>query len=103
MGAAISHALLLSTSLPTVLSPSFPASDVKTKITTGTVECVDELLPDEDDEDEDEGGMRVRHKSFINIDIVIGDGVHATGGKSNKGKLKHTIQPLSESRVGSGS
>lgn len=95
MGAAIAHALLLSTSLPTALSPTFSPSQIKVNITTGTVECIDEVLPDEDDEDEDEGGMQIRRKSHINIDIIIGDGERvrsAVEGKRNKGKRKEVAR-----------
>jgi ribonuclease P/MRP protein subunit RPP20 len=85
MGPAISHALLLCTSLPAALAPTFAPSDIKTTIITGTVQCIDEVIPDEEDEDEDEGGMQVRHKSCLNIDIIIGDGERAEGVTVRKG------------------
>ena len=41
---------------------------------TGTIQCIDEILPNEDDED-DEGGMRSREKSVLHIVLTIGNGV----------------------------
>jgi len=73
MGAAIPHALMLATSLPATLP--FPPDEIKTSILTGTVRCVDEVIPDVEDEEEDEGGTRTRDKSCIDVSIVIGDGV----------------------------
>lgn len=52
---------------------------------TGTVQCIDEVIPDEEDEDEDEGGMQVRQKSCVNIDIIIGDGERVEGITVGKG------------------
>ncbi|KAF8311292.1 hypothetical protein DL93DRAFT_2083527 [Clavulina sp. PMI_390] len=98
MGAAIAHALLLTTSLPAILAPTFAPSDIKTNITTGTVQCIDDVLPDEEDEDEDEGGMQVRQKSTINVEIVIGDGERVQGakrGNNSRGKRKRKLQPSS--------
>lgn len=92
MGAAIPHAFLLSASLPVALKPTF-GTDIKTSVTTGTVQCVDELIPDEEDEDEDEGGMQIRFKSCVNIDIIIGDGerVERTS-KKLKGRIKNNAK-----------
>jgi len=73
MGAAIPHALMLATSLPVTLS--FPSDEMKTSIVTGTITCVDEVIPDVEDEEEDEGGTRTRDKSCIDISFVIGDGI----------------------------
>ena len=73
MGAAIPHALMLATSLPATLS--FPSDEMKTSIVTGTVRCVDEVIPDVEEEEVDEGGTRMRDKSCIDISFVIGDGV----------------------------
>lgn len=85
MGPAIAHALLLSTSLPAALAPTFAPSDIKTTVVTGTVQCIDEVIPDEEDEDEDEGGMQVRQKSCVNIDIILGDGERVEGVTVRKG------------------
>jgi ribonuclease P/MRP protein subunit RPP20 len=85
LGPAIAHALLLCTSLPTALAPTFAHSDIKTTIITGTVQCIDEVIPDEDDEDEHEGGMQVRQKSCVNIDIIIGEGERVKGATAGKG------------------
>lgn len=72
LGAAIPHAVMLSTSLPHMLP--FPADEIKVAVETGTVKCVDEVIPAEEDEEEDEGGLQVRFKSSINVVITIGDG-----------------------------
>jgi ribonuclease P/MRP protein subunit RPP20 len=77
--------LLLTTSLPAVLAPTFAPSDITTTIVTGTVQCIDEVIPDEEDEDEDEGGMQVRQKSCVNIDIILGDGERVEGVTVRKG------------------
>lgn len=88
MGAAIPHLFLITTSLPCVLSPTFSASDIKTKVLTGSIQCIDEIIPDEEDEDEDEGGMQTRLKSNVSVEFIIGDGERAEGsggGKTRKG------------------
>lgn len=90
MGATIPHALLLSTSLPAALAPTFNSSDIKISTITGTVQCIDEVIPDEEDEDEDEGGMQIRNKACLNIDIVIGDGERAQGVANPKAKRTKT-------------
>jgi ribonuclease P/MRP protein subunit RPP20 len=103
LGPAIAHALLLSTSLPAALAPTFASSDIKTSITTGTVQCVDEVIPDEEDEEEDEGAMQVRQKSCVNIDIIIGDGERVEGVAVGKGpkvaRKKGQTASKEESRV----
>jgi hypothetical protein len=92
--------MLLSTSLPVALAPTF-GSDVKTVITTGTVQCVDEIIPDEEDEDVDEGGMQIRSKSCINIDIFIGDGERVeVGSKSRRVVKAGKNKPLESSNGG---
>lgn len=73
MGAAIPHALMLCTSLPAMLS--FAPEEINTSVTTGTVQCIDEMIPEEENEEEEEGGMRIREKSRIDVVIKFGDGV----------------------------
>ncbi len=69
----------------------FNPSDIKTTVITGTIECIDEILPDKDDED-DEGGLRRREKSILQIVLTIGNGVKVdvkpghTKGKGGKSK-----------------
>jgi ribonuclease P/MRP protein subunit RPP20 len=108
MGAAIPHALMLATSLPATLP--FPSDEIKTSILTGTVRCIDEVIPDVADEEDDEGGTRTRDKSCIDVSIVIGDGVKvdakgrkkvgatkaaaAVAPKEQGGKAQGTTKPL---------
>jgi hypothetical protein len=66
MGAAIPHAVALATSLPTIL-PYHPR-EIKTSVTTGSVKVTDEVVP-ANDEDEDE--VRTRIKASIEIIIRI--------------------------------
>ncbi|KAJ7043023.1 hypothetical protein C8F04DRAFT_27336 [Mycena alexandri] len=69
MGAAIPHLLQLSVALPTILP--FAADEIHTKITTGTMEVQDEIIPDDEDEDIT---YRTRGKSTLLIVFKIGDG-----------------------------
>ncbi|KAF8309965.1 uncharacterized protein EI90DRAFT_2983713 [Cantharellus anzutake] len=77
MAAAIPHATLLSTSLPSMLS--FKPSDIRTTVKTDTTECIDEILPSsvdpEVEDEDDEGETRTRRKSSLMIVLKIGDGV----------------------------
>ena len=66
MGAAIPHAIMLATSLPGILP--FHPQEIKTTITTGSVTVTDEIMPVNDD-DEDE--MRTRMKASIEIILRI--------------------------------
>ncbi|KAJ7771534.1 hypothetical protein B0H16DRAFT_186988 [Mycena metata] len=69
MGAAIPHLLQLSVALPTILP--FAADEIYTRITTGTMEVQDEIIPDDEDEDIT---YRTRGKSTLLIIFKIGDG-----------------------------
>lgn len=82
MGAAIPHLMLLATSLPLILP--YPEDEITTEITTGTVQCVDEVLPAEEDEEEEEGGVQVRGKSTLEIIVKIGDGEKQGDTRSKK-------------------
>lgn len=66
MGAALPHAIMLATSLPAILP--FPRKDITTSITTGTVDVMDDIIPEDE---EDEGGLRTRSKSSIEVIIRI--------------------------------
>lgn len=66
MGAAIPHAVMLATSLPTILP--YDQSEIKTKITTGSVTVMDEVIPEDED---DEGGTQNRTKGSVDIVISI--------------------------------
>ncbi|PIL32635.1 hypothetical protein GSI_05339 [Ganoderma sinense ZZ0214-1] len=88
MGAAIPHLMQLALSLPGMLP--FPADEVRTEVTTGSVEVQDEVIPDDDDEDV---AYRTRGKSTVSVVITVGDGVDEPppagiagkgGGRKNK-------------------
>lgn len=70
MGAAIPHLLTLATSIPAVLQ--FSPDQIHTEILTGTVEVLDEILPEDDDQDV---SYETRGKSTVSVIIKIGDGV----------------------------
>ncbi|KDQ13504.1 hypothetical protein BOTBODRAFT_111451 [Botryobasidium botryosum FD-172 SS1] len=93
LGAAIPHLLLLTTSLPRILP--FPADEIVSSIHTGTVKCVDEMLPGDDEEEEEgENTLRERDKSCLRVTMKIGDGVRVSGRKGapiqNKAKKLQT-------------
>ncbi|KAH0584427.1 hypothetical protein H2248_009968 [Termitomyces sp. 'cryptogamus'] len=69
MGAAIPHLLQLVVALPSILP--FAADEIKTQVTTGTVEIQDEVIPDDDEED---FTYDTRGKSSLNVVFKIGDG-----------------------------
>ncbi|KAI0261083.1 hypothetical protein BC834DRAFT_814302, partial [Gloeopeniophorella convolvens] len=69
LGAAIPHLSTLAVSIPEVLP--FSASEIRTKILTGTVDVQDEIIPDDEDEDI---SYRSRAKSSLSVVITIGDG-----------------------------
>lgn len=91
LGAAIPHLTLLVTSLPAILP--FPPNDIHTDIQTGTIEVIDEVLPDDDDAKIE---YKKRGKSTLNVVMRIGDGVkeqadpgedeEGNGGKKRKRK-----------------
>lgn len=70
MGAAIPHAVMLATSLPTILP--FDREEIKTSLTTGTVTVMDEVQPVYEDE---EGGTQSRDKSTVMIIVRVVDGM----------------------------
>lgn len=69
MGAAIPLLLQLSLALPPVLP--FASDEIQTEIHTGTVEVVDEVVPEDEDEDL---SYRTRGKSTLKVTLKIGDG-----------------------------
>ncbi|KAF9466243.1 hypothetical protein BDZ94DRAFT_1233870 [Collybia nuda] len=69
MGAAIPHLLHLALALPPILP--FSQDEIRTEVTTGTVEVQDEVIPDDEDEDIT---YRTRGKSTLKIVIKIGNG-----------------------------
>lgn len=78
--------MFLATSLPLVLP--HPEDEIITEIKTGTVQCVDEVMPAEEDEEEVEGGVQVRSKSTLEITIKIGDGQKQGDTRAQKKKPK---------------
>lgn len=79
MGAAIPHAVMLATSLPSILP--YDPREIKTSVTTGSVSVMDELVPVDED---DEGGTQTRTKASIEIiiRIVPGEGMDIDASKS---------------------
>ncbi|KDQ59600.1 hypothetical protein JAAARDRAFT_192104 [Jaapia argillacea MUCL 33604] len=69
LGAAIPHLLTLTTSLPGILP--FAPDEIHTQVLTGTVELMDEVIPEDEDEDIT---YRTRGKSSISVVIKIGEG-----------------------------
>ena len=57
---------MLATSLPAILP--YDLSEVKTSITTGSVNVIDEVVPEDED---DEGGTQTRTKGSVDITITI--------------------------------
>ena len=55
--------------LPTILP--FAADEIHSEVRTGTAELLDELIPEDDDEDI---SVRTRDKSTMSVIIRIGDG-----------------------------
>jgi len=96
MGAAIPICLTLAASLPDILP--FGLSEIRTEISTGTVEVRDEIIPEDDDEDISYAN---RSKSTVSVTLVIGDGVDETrperryplGGKRQKKKKGQNRKP----------
>ncbi|KDN49297.1 hypothetical protein RSAG8_01999, partial [Rhizoctonia solani AG-8 WAC10335] len=79
LGAAIPHLLLLVTSLPECLP--YGPQDIRNEITTGTTTCVDEIHPQDEEEDIE---MRARNKSSLHVNIIINSGAQAIGTSSKK-------------------
>ena len=89
MGAAIPHLMQLTLSLAAILP--YPADEVHTEVTTGSVEVQDELVPDDDDEDIE---YRTRGKSTVSVVITVGDGVDElapAGGAGRGGGRKNNL------------
>ncbi|KAF8610721.1 hypothetical protein BDV93DRAFT_484159 [Ceratobasidium sp. AG-I] len=78
LGAAIPQLLLLVTSLPECLP--YGPEEIRNEITTGTTICVDEIHPEDEEEDVE---LKPRNKSSLEVKIIIGDGV---GGPGSAGK-----------------
>ncbi|KAF8520183.1 hypothetical protein BU17DRAFT_47030 [Hysterangium stoloniferum] len=90
MGAAIPHLLTLAVSLPSILP--FPKEDVKTEVRTGTIEVVDEIIPDDEDEDI---STRTRGKGGVSIILKVnkGEGLLAVPVQPNDNKSKRKPIP----------
>jgi ribonuclease P/MRP protein subunit RPP20 len=79
MGAAIPHLLTLTASIPAVLQ--LTSDQIRTEILTGTVEVLDEILPEDDDKDV---SYEKRGKSTISAIIKIADGLDERPSKRPK-------------------
>ncbi|KAF8590505.1 hypothetical protein K439DRAFT_1627782 [Ramaria rubella] len=75
MGAAIPHLLTLSVSLPQILP--FTKDEIQLEVRTGTIEVVDEVMPEDDDEDI---SMRTRGKGGVSVMLKLGDRRSITSG-----------------------
>lgn len=73
MGAAIPVCLTLAASLPDILPHS--SSQIRTEVSTGTVQVRDEIIPEDDSEDISYAN---RSKSTVSITLIIEDGVNKT-------------------------
>jgi hypothetical protein len=99
LGAAIPHLLLVITSLPSMLP--FSSNEISTEVQTASVPCTDEVLPTEEDEEEQETTIEVREKSSLQIVLKIRDGERV--GKKGQRQMgtagkhsKRTKSPLSD-------
>ncbi|CAE6431775.1 unnamed protein product [Rhizoctonia solani] len=77
LGAAIPHLLLLVTSLPECLP--YGPQDIRNEIITGTTTCVDEIHPQNEEEDIE---TKARNKSSVKI--IVSSGGHNAGTESSK-------------------
>lgn len=68
MGAAIPHMMLLVTSLPLILP--FPREEIKIDSRTYTVDCTEEIVPEDEEEDI---SYRVKGRSAVSVLIRVGD------------------------------
>jgi len=84
MGAAIPHLLTLSVSLPPILP--FNRDKIKIDVCTGTIEVMDEVIPEDEDEDM---SLRTRGKGGVSVMIQVGDG-EVLGGAKNARTTKRT-------------
>lgn len=83
MGAAIPHLLTLCVSLPPILP--FAKDDIRVEVRTGTIEVLDEIIPDDEDEDI---SMRTRGKGGVSVILkVLGvqDRVRADKSRPSEG------------------
>ena len=83
MGAAIPHLLTLSVSLPTILP--FAKDDIRFEVRTGTIEVLDEVIPDDEDEDI---SVRTRGKGGVSVMVKVlgvGDRVGAEKSRAAEG------------------
>ncbi|KAF5386957.1 hypothetical protein D9615_001943 [Tricholomella constricta] len=106
MGAAIPLLLQLVVALPPILP--FSADEISTKVTTGTVEVQDEVIPDDEDEDLT---YETRGKSTLRVVFRIGDGefdgdktgpVRKKGGHqggNNRGRTNKGVGSRGKERV----
>ncbi|KAJ1310484.1 hypothetical protein OPQ81_007217 [Rhizoctonia solani] len=79
LGAAIPHLLLLVTSLPECLP--YGPQDIRNEITTGTTTCVDEIHPQDEEEDIE---MRARNKSSLHVKFVVNSSGQPTSTSCKK-------------------
>ncbi|CAE6524806.1 unnamed protein product [Rhizoctonia solani] len=79
LGAAIPHLLLLVTSLPECLP--YGPQDIRNEITTGTTTCVDEIHPQDEEEDIE---IKARNKSSLHVKIIVNSSGQNTGTSSKK-------------------
>ncbi|KAF5372887.1 hypothetical protein D9758_001512 [Tetrapyrgos nigripes] len=92
MGAAIPLLLQLSVALPPILP--FSSDEIRTEVTTGTVEVTDEILPEDDEHDITQ---ETRGKSTLQIVITIGDGEPPSrNAKKRRHAKPPTTAPTSE-------
>ncbi|KAG8919027.1 hypothetical protein FRC01_001515, partial [Tulasnella sp. 417] len=84
--AAIPTLLIIATSLPEMLP--FAKDEIKIEYKTGTVRCMDEILPDEEPEDEEDPTIQSelveRKIASLSVTITIGDGQKEITGKEKK-------------------
>ncbi|KIO15686.1 hypothetical protein M407DRAFT_86859 [Tulasnella calospora MUT 4182] len=85
--AAIPTLLIIATSLPEMLP--FAKEEIRVEYKTGTVRCMDEILPDEDAEDEEEdptiqSELVERKIASLSVTLTIGDGKKEVTGKEKK-------------------
>ncbi|KIJ22739.1 hypothetical protein M422DRAFT_786357 [Sphaerobolus stellatus SS14] len=89
LGAAIPHLLMLAVSLPPILP--FSQDEIQIEVRTGTVQLIDEVIPDDDDVDIT---MRNRGKASASVIVRVPD---SAGGKL--GKASHSTQPVRTPRI----
>ncbi|CAE6437909.1 unnamed protein product [Rhizoctonia solani] len=81
LGAAIPHLLLLVTSLPECLP--YGPQDIRNEITTGTTSCVDEIHPQNEEEDIE---TKARNKSSLHVKIIV-----SSNGQSSRTLLSKKV------------